>query len=251
MSSQRLVSIVMPAFNAARTIEGSIHSVLAQTYINWELIVIDDASTDSTVELCRQMEIVEPRIRLIQCTKNGGVARARNIGLEASRGTLIAFLDSDDIWLPNKLMVQLHSVMNESVMSYMAYEHIDQAGSRGKLIVPPKNVSRREALGGNPIGTLTVMLSKDIIGPHRFPLRGHEDYALWLAILRDIPFAVRSGEACAYAQYRRGYSSLSGSKLKALRWQWSIYRQQERLSRTKSASYLLQYGVNGILKHYF
>lgn len=244
------VSIIMPAFNAEKTIELAVFSVISQTFFDWELIIVNDCSTDSTVDFCARFEALDARIRVLTCSTNGGVARSRNLGLEAATGSYIAFLDSDDLWLPDKLALQIESISNSGHFSYMTYEHMNLAGIFEKIIIPPDVIDHQQALGGCQIGTLTVLLGKDLLANNKFPLRRHEDYALWLKLLREIPAAVRVGGIKPHARYRRSSTSLSGSKLKAITWQWAIYREQEKLSLLEATSYILRYATRGVVKHY-
>ena len=244
------VSVVMPAYNASPTLIASAESVLAQSFADLELVIVDDASSDATLELAQELAHRDGRVRIVRHHLNGGVARARNSALEASTGAYVAFLDSDDLWLPDKLQVQLAEMSGDVGFSYMAYQHLNSFGTLGSTWLPPASVTYAQALRGNPIGTLTAMISVDLLDGHRFPERGHEDYALWLTLLRKIPMARRVGKPQPYALYRTASTSLSGSKLRAMRWQWDVYRQQERLGALRAATYLSVYAVRGINKHF-
>lgn len=246
------VSVIMPAFNAAQTIEASILSVIGQSHDDWELVIVDDGSNDETREIASRLSAMDSRISVIGIASNGGVARARNLGLEAARGRFIAFLDADDVWLPDKLHTQVRfHATTAADFSYMTYRHMTLSGVPGKLVSSPLSVSHAGLLKGNVIGTLTAMLGRDLLGQHRFPLRGHEDYALWLTLLRQIPLAMRVGGDSPYALYRLNRQSLSGCKLRALGWQWRIYREQEQLGCLTSARYLATHAARGLVKHYW
>ena len=245
-----LVSIVLPAFNAAQTIRCSIQSVLAQRFTDWELLIVNDCSTDHTATLCSELAVVDSRISLLSTPANGGVARARNLGIEASRGRYIAFLDSDDQWLPDKLSTQFADSSATPPFSYMGYRHGTINAQDGKWIIPPATASYQTLLAGNPIGTLTVALARDLLGDFRFPVRGHEDFALWLTLLKQVPCAIRAGGERPYAVYTKNASSLSATKWRALHWVWKIYREQEHFSALRAARHTAAHALRGIEKHY-
>jgi teichuronic acid biosynthesis glycosyltransferase TuaG len=243
-----LVSIVMPAFNASLTLAQSIKSVISQNYSNWELLLINDASTDNTLEISEFFSSADSRIRLFSNKINQGVARSRNLALESHFGDFVTFLDSDDLWSDSKLSMQINSMTSEINFSYMPYALIDSAGKLIRNYLPPISVTYKSMLLGNALGTLTVMLRSDYLGNSRFPVRGHEDYALWLSLLSKGGKAVRVGGEESYAQYRVHPFSLSSSKLRAASWQWNIYRESERLSIPISSALMCSYALKAILK---
>lgn len=244
------VSIIMPAFNADETIEASIRSVMSQTYGDWELLVVNDGSTDASVEIGLRLAASDRRIRLLGSGRNEGVAKARNLGIEASEGPYIAFLDSDDLWIPNKLATQLSVHGPMPLFSHMAYQHIRGNGKTGRTIVAPEFINYRSMLSGSQIGTLTVMIARELLGNHRFPARGHEDFALWLTLLKQVPYAQRLGTTLPYAFYRQNSRSLSGRKVMALQWMWQIYREQEGFNALKSIRHVASHALRGLSKHY-
>lgn len=248
LKSCPLVSIVMPAYNASQTLAQSIQSVVSQKYSNWELLLINDASTDATHEISEFFAAKDSRIRVISNKINQGVARSRNLALEAHSGDLVAFLDSDDLWMDSKLSTQVDSLTSGSNFSYMPYSIIDSKGNLIRNYLPPLSVSYKSMLLGNALGTLTVMLRSDFLGNSRFPIRGHEDYALWLSLLSKGGKAIRAGGNESYAQYRIHASSLTSSKLRAAGWQWNIYRESEKLSIPISSALMFSYAFKAILK---
>jgi glycosyltransferase involved in cell wall biosynthesis len=248
LKSSPKISIVMPAFNASKTIAFSIDSVLHQKYANWELLVINDASIDKTLLIAESYAEKDPRIKIINQLNNLGVAKSRNVALEARSGDYVAFLDSDDLWLEYKLSSQVESLSSNSVFSYMPYSIIDSDGFFIRNYMPPRSVTYKDMLLGNPIGTLTVMLESNYLGNSKFPHRGHEDYALWLSLLRKGGIAKIAGAGDSYAKYRIHSSSLTSSKLRAARWQWSIYRESEALSIFSSSALMLSYAYKAIRK---
>jgi teichuronic acid biosynthesis glycosyltransferase TuaG len=246
--SHPLISIVMPAFNAEKTLAFAIQSVLSQKYTNWELLLVDDASTDNTLGLAEFFVNSDSRIKLFSNKINQGVAKSRNLALEARHGKFVTFLDSDDLWLDSKLLTQIEAMTPEIFFSYMPYSLIDYSGKFIRNYLPPKITNYKQMLLGNALGTLTVMLDSDYLGKSRFPIRGHEDYALWLALLRKGNEAVRAGNERSYAQYRIHPSSLTSSKLRAAGWQWSIYRESEGLSIATTSALMVSYAYKAILK---
>jgi teichuronic acid biosynthesis glycosyltransferase TuaG len=268
------VSVIMPAYNAERTIAQSIDSVLAQTHPHWELIVADDGSTDGTAALLEKYKAADGRIRVLRTAGRCGPAKARNQAISASTGRLVAFLDSDDMWLPEKLARQI-KFMNEnsSVFSFTAYRKMDMAGNVGQAnIGVPKHVSYHDLLKSNRIGCLTAMYDRLHFGEVAMPDMGkredyrlwlnflrdrvvHEDYGLWLHMLRSAGKVGPSKRVLAHglneplALYRVGQQSLSSNKLAAATSQWLVYRQVERLSVVMSLYYFCHYAIRGLVKY--
>jgi teichuronic acid biosynthesis glycosyltransferase TuaG len=245
------VSILMPAHNAAATLSKAIDSVTGQAFSDWELIIIDDASSDATAAIASTRAAKDERIRVLQLSQNVGVARARNAGIDCAGGEFLAFLDADDSWTTDKLMTQFDDGENIADFSYMAYQHVDAVGEPGSVVVPPTRLDYTRLLDGNQIGTLTVAIRRELLGDLRFPLRHHEDYALWLRLVKRAGHAERRGDGRPYAYYRTTVNSVSGRKLQTVGWTWSIYRDQERLGVLQSARHLAHHLVRGINKHYF
>jgi teichuronic acid biosynthesis glycosyltransferase TuaG len=248
--TEPLVSIVMPAFNACLTISQAIDSVLLQKYKNWELLLVNDCSTDKTGLIAEQYADKDSRIKVLSNRTNQGVARSRNLALEARSGDYVSFLDADDLWLDNKLSTQISSLSSKTVFSYMPYSMIDQNGKFIRSYFPPKSIDYKTLLLGNVMGALTVTLQSEFMGNAKFPLRGHEDYALWLSLLRKGGIAIRSGDDSGYAKYRIHSSSLTSSKLRAASWQWEIYREEEGLSILKSSALMCSYAYRALIKRF-
>jgi glycosyltransferase involved in cell wall biosynthesis len=244
-----LVSVVMPAHDAERYIGRPIASVLAQTWRQLELIIVDDASRDGTLALIEEQARTDPRIRIVRLSPNGGVAMARNAGIAAARGNYVGFLDSDDWWHPRKLELQLAWMQRSGArVSYAAYDRMAEAdGALLSRVRPPASVSYTDMLKSNRIGNLTGMYERDL-GDVAFRRIGHEDYVFWLEMVRRAGGAscVPSDEPLAWYLVRKG--SVSSDKLKAARWQWRIYREVEQLGLFASAFYLLHYIGNAIGK---
>jgi teichuronic acid biosynthesis glycosyltransferase TuaG len=238
------VSIVMPAFNATRTIENSIRSALSQTFSDLELLVIDDCSTDNTSQIIRKIAFADSRVRLIESEVNSGSpAMPRNIGIKNSRGRYVAFLDSDDSWAFEKLEVQVRFMeMSGASISCTGYTVKNSTGKKIGAFIPPQVVGYRELLSENTLGCSTVMIDLAKISNLRFPVCGHEDYALWLKLTRGGMQVYALQEMLASYQVASG--SVSSNKLKVLGYFWNIYRNFERFSFIRSLMYCGRYAWN-------
>jgi len=250
--AQDLVSIIMPTHNSEKYVEDSIASVLNQTYTNWELHIIDDASSDNTVQLLENYKKQDSRINIYLRSINQGAAVTRNIGLEKAIGQYIAFIDSDDIWEFNKLKEQLQ-FMKESMtaFSFTAYKIIDENGNEtGKCVdLNSKNiVGYRDMLAKKAtLGCSTVMLDQSVIGKVQMPLvRTGQDYALWLKILKNGYTAHCLQQTLT--KYRIVPGSISRNKFKKAKRQWEIYRKIERLNILESIYYFMNYAWRAVFR---
>lgn len=241
-----LVSIIMPAFNSSKTICDSIHSVQSQYYPNWELLVVDDCSTDNTSKILQNFTKQDERIHYFRLLVNGGAAISRNLGIKEAKGRFIAFLDADDIWLPEKLHKQIQFMLNNNVFfSYSAYQKFDKHGNRG-IVIPPEFTNYKKLLCGNIIGCLTAVYDAEALGKCYFPnIRKRQDMGLWLEILKKIDIA--QGLPEVLAKYRCD-NGMSANKMKVLSYQWKLYRNIEKLSFLSSLKYFLIYAIRGYLK---
>ena len=245
-----LVSIITPAYNAAAYIAETIESVLAQTYTNWEMLIVNDCSKDNTVEIVQSYAAKDKRIKLINLEQNSGAAAARNTAIQNANGRYIAFLDSDDLWKKEKLQKQIEFMkQNGYVFTFTSYEHFKETKENIQNQVQiPKSLNYNQALKGNQIGCLTVMLDRNQIANIHFITQKHEDYILWLNILKQGITAYGIQESLAL--YRTGNSkSVSGNKLKSAMWTWKVYRESQRLSVIKSMYYMWFYCLAGLRKH--
>ena len=244
-----LVSVVMPAYNAGKTIVSSVRSLLAQSYLNWELVVVDDKSTDNTAALIAELAESDRRIRPIFLSDNsGGPAFPRNAAIKASRGSYISFLDADDEWSPVKLERQLNFMLEKgAVLSCTSYCVVDSIGTLVGRYEPPTVCSYKELLKNNSIGCLTAMYDARFLGKRYFPLCGHEDYALWLSILRE--GHVVHGLQERLANYRLVPGSVSSNKFKVMGFFWHIYRNIEGFSYLLAVFCCLQYAWNARHKY--
>lgn len=245
------VSIITPSYNSSRFIEHTIKSILNQTYKNWELLIVDDCSTDDSYAVVKSYADKDKRIHLIKLEQNSGAAVARNTGISAANGRFIAFLDSDDTWLPEKLSEQVSFMLkNDYILTYTQYHQVDENGNLLKHLNFPLKISYHELLKTCVIGCLTVMYDTDKIGKIYFPLiRKRQDFALWLKILKIVPYAY-----CLpldLASYTVRKDSISSNKLKAAQYNWYLYRNIEGLNFFKSLYYFSHYAIRGIVRSKF
>ncbi len=229
----------MPSYNCEQYIGESIVSVQQQTYENWELIITDDLSSDGTVEVVESFAKNDSRIKLLRLQQNLGPAGARNTSIEAARGEYIAFLDSDDIWYPQKLEKQISFMEdNEYNFSYTSYEEINGSGEPiGVIISAPKKADYKKMLYyGNPIGNSTVLYSAEKLGKFFVPeIKKRNDFALWLRIMHECDMAYGVNEVLA--KYRKHSGTISSTrKLGLMKYHWILYRDIENLSMAKSVA---------------
>ena len=244
---ERLVSIITPCYEAERFIAESIRSVQSQTYENWELILVNDASRDRTQEIIRKFQKEDKRLKLISNDVNVGAALSRNIALDNAAGSYVAFLDSDDLWLPSKLEKQLDFMDKQDVlMCYSAYNLINSDGMHLGCFYPKKKVTYRDLLKSSDIGTLTTIYNTKKLGKFYFENIGHEDYLMKLQILKRIHKA--KAVDGLLASYRITERSLSRDKIRAAKWQWNIYRNFENISFFLSLFYFGHYLLRGVYK---
>ena len=246
-----MVSIIVPVYNAARYIAETIEMVNAQTYKDWELILVDDASRDDSVLVIE--EIIRSqgkRIRLIKKNRNEGAAAARNSGIDAAAGQYIAFLDADDIWREDKLEKQIRFMEEkEAAFSFHSYEFGDEnARPTGKVVKAPAKLNFRQALSRTVIFTTTVMFDVDRIGKEiiHMPQVPSEDTATWWRILKSGYTAYGLDENLAI--YRRPKKSLSSNKLVAVERIWFLYRNIADLSVFESFFYFVAWAVRATLR---
>lgn len=233
-----LVSVIMPCFNSSKTISFSINSVLNQFYSNWELIIIDDNSTDDTTKIVEEFCKVDTRIKFFKTEFNSGSpTKPRNLGIEKAKGRFIAFLDSDDLWEPEKLESQLVIFDDNNVaIVFSNYEKINENGfSCNRIIKSPLVIDYKKLLQGNVIACCTCVYDTLKVGKRFFLNQGHEDYAMWLDILRN-GFIAKNTNLVS-AKYRVRKSSVSSNKLRSIKWVYEIFSRNENFSTCKSIFY--------------
>ncbi|OIJ21754.1 glycosyl transferase [Anaerobacillus alkalidiazotrophicus] len=241
-SGNRLVSVITPTYNSAKFIGETIESVLAQTYTNWEMVIVDDCSSDETVRIVKEYVAGDNRIKLIQLKENSGPAIARNTAIEHACGRYLAFLDSDDQWLPHKLERQLQFMQeHEIAFSFTDYMNMNEDGTEtGVVTHAPKEANYHQLLKHNTIGCLTVMLDTEKTGKVKMiNIRTRQDYVLWLTICKQGFTAYGLQEVLA--NYRNVGNSVSNNKLKMAKQNWKVYRQIENISLVKSLWYFVHY----------
>jgi glycosyltransferase involved in cell wall biosynthesis len=243
-----LVSIIIPCYNSSKFISQTIESVLNQTHQNWEMIIVDDCSTDNSVRILTEYIKNDERIKLIKLEKNSGPAIARNRATEEAKGRYIAFLDSDDVWLPKKLEIQLKFMSKNKVsLCYSSYYLIDETGIETGLFITKEKSNYDKLLKSNFIGNLTAIYDTEYLGKQYTNNVRRQDYALWLKILKRIDEA--NGILEPLAKYRIHNKSISANKIKAASWQWNIYRNVEKLNLIKSMYYFMHYAYYGLFKY--
>lgn len=236
-----MASIIMPVYNSEKFMSAAIESVLCQTYSDWELVIIDDGSSDHSKEIATKFSLRDQRITIVHNEQNLGIAKTRNRGIERVTGKYVAFLDSDDLWLPNKLEEQLAIMEKNNIdFSCSSYFVCDENGA----ILNERNFRKgfktyKELLKTNTVGCLTVVVKTKIIKKHLMPCLKHEDYATWLNILKDNIDIYFIDEKLAV--YRKRLASVSANKLNVIPWVWKILRENEQFSVTKSFFYLIRF----------
>ena len=249
MENHPLVSVIMPCYNMASYISDSIKSVITQTYPHWELLIVDDASSDETVNIIEKHAQSDTRIRFAIKKQNSGIADTRNQCIQMAQGHFLAFLDADDIWHPEKLEKQLGFMMEKNVgFTYSTYDWIDEDGNTlNKFINTIGNLDYETYLRNTIIGCSTVMVNTTITGDVVVPkFRTSEDTATWLDILRKgfLAYAIKE----PLVSYRIRRKSASSNKIKASIDLWKVYRRHEKLPLFKAIQCFACYAFNAVKK---
>lgn len=245
-----LVSIVVPVYNAERFLDDTIATVLNQTYTNWELIMVDDCSTDDSVNIISKYTKTDKKIRLYKNKVNSHAALTRNKGIDEAKGRYIAFLDADDLWVPTKLEKQV-SFMQEKdcAFSFTGYEFANEKGiPTGKKVKVPETLNYKQALRNTIIWTSTVMfdMSKLTKNETHMPNVKSEDTACWWKVLKHVDRA--HGMQDILSLYRRSGGTLSANKLKAVKRVWNLYRNVENHNVIYSTYCFSGYAYNTVKK---
>lgn len=239
----------MPMYNSARYVAESIESVMAQTYTNWELLVVDDGSTDGSVDIVREYTARDERIHLLFNDNHTGMPSGpRNHGMKHATGECIAFLDSDDLWMKDKLALQVEMFKDkDTVAVFSDYEKIDEEGNAaGRIVHAPAYTTYSKLLYSNVIGNLTGMYDVRKVGKKFMLHIHHEDFAFWLSVLKEGGVARNVGRVTA--QYREHSGSVSANKLKILKWHWDVLRDVEKLSLANAAWHYCFYAYKAFMK---
>lgn len=241
-----LISIIVPVYNSEKFIENTIESVINQTYDSWELILVNDCSTDKSEEIIKKY--INDKIKLINLERNSGAAVARNKGIEVANGKYIAFLDSDDVWKKEKLEKQINFMKNNKcVFSFTGYEFADEnLKNLGRIVKVPQKINYKQALKNTTISTITVMLEVEALGKElvKMPNVKSEDTATWWKILKTGIEAYGMQESLSL--YRRSKNTLSSNKFEAIKRIWNLYRNVENLNIIYSIYNFIFYAVNAV-----
>lgn len=240
-----LVSIITPVYNAERFVADTVRSVLAQTYSHWELWLVNDASTDGSLQLISAFSKHDSRIHIINLHTNSGAAVARNTAIRKAAGRYIAFLDADDLWDANKLEKQISFMQQtQCALSYTAYRVMNDTGNlTGRVIHCPPTLTYRQLLIENRIGCLTAIMDTQQTGIMEMPfIHKRQDYGLWLNILKK-GFCAQ-GIDTPLATYRKYATSLSGNKWKTIGYNWELLRKYQGLSFLQAAWFFFLFLLN-------
>ncbi len=228
-----MVSVILPAYNSNTTLRRSIASVIAQSYQDWELIVVDDHSTDTSAEIAKTYARQDKRIQVLQHNKNQGAAVSRNTAIAAARGRYLAFLDADDAWMPDKLNTQLTFMQNRNAaLCFTGFIRVGQDDAWRRTVTVPDTTTYADLLKGNVIACQTVICDRSQFDRIAMPdLRRRQDYALWLDLLKQTPVAhgLNTPLTLKYEQPK----SLSSARWRAQLATWHVYRR-EGLSRQQA-----------------
>lgn len=221
---KNLVSIITPSYNCAEFIERTVDSVQKQTYTNWEMLITDDCSKDNSVEVIRQIAAKDPRIKLFQLEKNSGAGVARNKSIEHAQGRYIAFLDSDDMWMPEKLEKQIAFMQEKQCgLSYTSMINIDEHDNEIGIEVAPRRHSFSQNMRDDKVGFSTAIYDQEMVGKIFMPtIRKRQDWGLVLSVLRKCKVAYGLKQPLAY--YRVGHESLSKNKMALIKYNIAAYR---------------------------
>ncbi len=243
-----IVSIITPVYNAARWLPETLNSVQSQTLTEWEQILVDDGSTDGSQAIIQRAARNDPRVRYLSTSRNAGPSRARNLALDSARGHFIAFLDADDLWLPEKLARSVEWMTRHKYgFIYHDYRKISHDGRRiGGLILGPQELNLETLHTRRGAGCLSIVIDRRHVTDFRFPDACrflHEDFCAWLSIIQDGHIGHRL--PIDLARYRVSDQSRSANKLSAALETWKIYREASMLPPPRAAWWWLQYAWNG------
>jgi teichuronic acid biosynthesis glycosyltransferase TuaG len=248
--NKSLVTIITPSYNCSKFISDTVNSVLSQSYSNWEMIIVDDCSTDNSVEIIERITGDNPKIKLIKLENNVGSAQSRNAALEVASGRFIAFLDSDDIWYTDKLEKQVEFMLKRKApISFTSYELIDENGvSKNHIIHSVEKLTQIDYLKNTIIGFSTSMIDTQIVGNsfRMMNIRTRQDASLWITLLGKGFIAQGINEVLM--KYRVHSQSISANKVKAAKQVWNLYFNLHRLGFLKSIYCFSFYVFNAVKK---
>lgn len=247
-----LVSIVTPMYKGAAFVGQTIESVLAQTYGNWEMIIVDDCSPDGGAGIAEVKKYSDSRICLVESKVNKGSSGARNTGLRLAKGRYIAFLDSDDLWHPDLLKAQLAFMREkDAAIVFASYRRINENGDEAlNPFIVPRKVGYKDILKSCPIPCLTTLYDREKVGDQYFreELKSlRDDYAFWLEMLKKVDYAYGNPEVLA--AYRLVSTSMTRNKKRLIKPQFLVYYKVEKLGLAKSVYYLLNWAIRSVIKY--
>ncbi len=245
------VSVITANYNCERFLAATIDSVLKQTFTNWEMIIVDDMSTDGSIDIIEGYCERDKRIKLVKSIKNEGPAEARNTAIRLARGRFLAFLDSDDQWEAEKLQKQISFMKEKDIaLSYTEYKKVDEEGNIiSKTITRPGFVDYKKMLNSNYIPCLTAVYDTQKLGKVYMPLLlKRQDYGLWLNILKSTKYAYAINEPLALYRVRKA-DSVSSSKLRSAIYHWKVLRDVEKIHFLKALYHFTQYAIIGYIKY--
>lgn len=240
------VSVLTPAYNAEAVLERAVASVRAQTLADWEMIIVDDGSSDATATVAEALARTEPRLQVIGHARGQGAAAARNTALKAAQGRYIAFLDADDAWRPDKLEAQLHALREgQAALCYTGFMRITD--DRAKRVEVPTRVTGAQLRLGNCVCCSSALYDRAVFGSVLMPdLALRQDYALWLTLLARVPFAVGINRPLVNLHVTRG--SLSSNKWRAMQATWAMHHRHFGAGALTSAFYVLSHTLRRLLR---
>ena len=252
MSTKPLVSVVTPAYNCEKYLHQTVESVMRQTFEKWEMIIVDDCSTDGTLALALQLAAQEKRIRVIRNEINQGVSLTRNRGIAASQGEYIALLDGDDLWESDKLERQVQMMEKGYDLVYCSYDFYDEGGcpiEKMKPFIVPQRTDYRKMLVSSVVSCSTAMARAGLLKEHPFRKDTyHEDYALWMELFA-LPVRA-AGDEKVLMHYRQVRGSRSNAKGNSAKKRWEVYRRTLHMGLLESAWAFCRYAVRGAIKYF-
>jgi len=249
-SQQLLVSIVTPVYNSEKYLKDTIESVLMQTFSNWELILVDDCSTDGSYEIICEYAKKDLRIRAFRNNVNSKAFESRNIALKNANGRYIAFLDSDDLWAENKLQFQIEFMQkNEYGFTYTNFSRFINNSMTSKVVHLKNRVSYYTLIRNTIIATSSVIVDRKQTGDFKMENLYYDDFKLWLTLLKKIDYAYCLNKNLLY--YRITPNSLSNNKLKSAKKVYSMFNNNLGLNSFQSHIYFFSWAVNTIVRYLF
>jgi teichuronic acid biosynthesis glycosyltransferase TuaG len=248
MKTSPLISVITPFYNSEKFLEKTIQSVINQTFSHWELLLVNDSSTDNSRNIAEKYCAADKRIQLINLDKNSGAGIARNIGTHNAKGKYISFLDADDLWMPHKLKTQLDFMQQHKInLCFSSYLLMDEQGSQlGKIVETLDELSYKKLLKSNYIGNLTGIYNAEVLGKIYSPeIRKRQDWALWLKILKTERTALGIKEPLAIYRVRK--NSISQNKSALLRYNFAVYNEVLGHNKLKSGLMMLVF----LWEHFF